>query len=62
MKCRIIRGIITFLYHFMFNCRQASVSLVLEGMHHEALEDNCLTMDISTTVYNVVKTYITRWS
>ena len=35
---------------------------VLEGLHHEALEDNCLRMNVSATVYKIVKMYITRWS
>ena len=37
-------------------------SLVLEGLHHEALEDNCLRMNVSATVYKIVKIYIIRWS
>ena len=35
---------------------------VLEGLHHEALEDNCLKMNVSATVYKIFKIYITRWS
>jgi len=36
--------------------------VILEGMHHEALEDNCLRMNFSATVYKIFKIYITRWS
>ena len=39
-----------------------SQEVVLEGLHHEALEDNCLRMNVSATVYKIVKIYITRWS
>ena len=35
---------------------------VLEGLHHEALEENCLRMNVSATVYKTVKIYVRRWS
>ena len=35
---------------------------VLEGIHHGVLQYKYLMKDVSATVYNVIKQYITEWS